>query len=138
MASLQKDLTLLRNPANIKKAQLASSPYVLRKIFAADPAIQRLIAAGEKVIPLISEEIYKGERPDEFTLAAFAFIVDNVKAEAAPEIFGPLFREAMKRPGPFFIHFAAHAIRSGLHLPVKSLEIFYSPAELKETQSMLR
>jgi hypothetical protein len=132
-----KDLITLRDPASIKKAQLASSPYVLRKIFAADPTIQRLITAGEKIVPLILEEIRKGERLDEITLAAFAFIVENVKAEAAPQVLGTLFRKSVTKPGPFFVHFAAHAIRSGLRLPIKPLELVYSPAELTETLNML-
>ncbi len=138
MDRLLKDVTTLRDPASIKKAQLASSPYVLRKIFAADPTIQRLITAGEKIVPLILEEIRKAKRLDEITLAAFAFIVENVKAEAAPQVFGALFRKSVSKPGPFFVHFAAHAIRSGLRLPIKPLENVYSPAELIETQNMLR
>lgn len=138
MASLLKDLTKLRDPAAIKKAQLASSPYVLRKIFAADPTIRRLIAAGEKIVPLIIEEIRKAERLDEITLAAFVFIVENVNADAAAQVFGALFRKSVRKPGPFFVHFAAHAIRSGFRLPIKPLEIVYSPAELMETQNMLR
>ncbi len=138
MANPMKDITTLRDPSSIKKAQLASSPYVLRKIFAADPIIQRLITAGEKVVPLILEEIRKAERLDEITLAAFAFIVENVNARTAPEILGALFRKSMEKPGPFFVHFAAHAIRSGLQLPIKPLKIHYSRAELIETQHALR
>jgi hypothetical protein len=138
MANLQKDLTTLRDPASIKKAALASSPYVLRKIFAADPMIKRLVAAGEKVIPLIAEEIRKSERLDEITLAAFAFVVESVKVEVAPQVLGALFLKSVEKPSTFFVHFAAHAIRSGLRLPIKPLEVFYSHAELIETQNMLR
>jgi len=137
MANFQKDLTTLRDPASIKKADLASSPYVLRKIFASDPTIRRLIAAGEKIVPLILEETRKAERLDEITLAAFVFIVENVNVGAAPEIFGALFRKSVAKPGPFFVHFAAHAIRSGFRLSIKPLEIVYSHAELIETQKML-
>jgi len=32
MANYQKDLSTLHEPSNIKNAELASSPYVLRKI----------------------------------------------------------------------------------------------------------
>jgi hypothetical protein len=137
MANLLKDLTTLRNPANIKEAGFASSPYVLRKVFAADPIIKRLIAAGEKAIPLIAEEMRRSGRLDEITLAAFAFIVENVNAKTAPRILGPLFNKSVDKPGPFFVHFAAHAIRSGLRKPIKPLEIVYSHAELIETQNML-
>ncbi len=92
MDNLQGDLITLRDSANIRNAALASSPYVLRKIFAADPTIQRLIAAGEKVIPLIREETLKEDlHHDDTTLSALAFIVENVNSKAAPQIFGMLF-----------------------------------------------
>ena len=136
MANLQKDITALHDPGKIKDAGLASSPYVLRKVFAADPIIRRLITAGEEVMPLISKEMRKSGRLHEITLAAFAFVVENVNAEAAPQILGVLFRKPMEKPGPFFVHFAAHAIRSGLRLPIKPLEITYSHAELTETKNM--
>lgn len=138
MPNLQKDLTILHDPASIKKAALASSPYVLRKIIAADPIVKRLIAAREKIIPLITEEIRKSGRLDEITLSAFAFIVESVKVEDAPRILGGIFRKSLEKPSPFFVHFAAHAIRSGLRLPIKPLEIVYSEAELIETQNMIR
>jgi len=138
MANLMKDIATLRDPSSIKKAQLASSPYVLRKIFAADPIIRRLIAAREKVVPLIVEETRRAGDLDEITLSAFAFIVESVAVEAAPGIFKALFRKAVENPGPFFVYFAAHAIRTGLHLPIKPLSMVYSRAELSETQSMLR
>ena len=138
MANLQKDVATLRDPSSIKKAGLASSPYVLRKILAADPLIRRLIAAGEKVVPLIAEETRKRGKLDEVTLSAFVFIVESAKVEAVPEIFGALFRKAVANPGPFFVHFAAHAMRSHFHLPIKPLRIVYSRAELTETQTMLR
>lgn len=138
MADFKKDLAILRDPAMIKKVGLASSPYVLRKIFAADPTIRRLIAGGETVIPLIAEEMRKPEQMEEISLAALAFVVESVKVEAAPQVLGPLFRESVKKPGLFFVHFAAHAIRSSLRLPIKPLEIIYTQAELIETRNMLR
>lgn len=138
MASLNKDLAVIRDPANIEEASFASSPYVLRKIFINDPTIKRLIAAGEIIIPLITEEIRKPGGIDEITLAAFAFIVENVNDKAAPKVLGTLFKDSVDNPGPFFLYFAAHAIRSGLNLPIKPLEIDYSWAELIETKDMLR
>ena len=137
MANLKKDIAALKNPLIIKRAFVASSPYVLRKSFAADPVIQRLIRAGEKVIPLITEETRKAEGLNEITLAAFAFIIENVRTEASPQVFGTLFREAVEKPGPFFVHFAAHAMRSGFRMPVKPFEMVYSQAELIETQNKL-
>ena len=138
MADLKKDITTLKNPSNIKKAALASSPYVLRKVFAADPIIQRLIKAGDKSIPLITEETRSAKNLNEITLSAYAYIVENIKAEAAPQVFKALFQKAVEKPGPFFVHFAAHAIRSGLRMTVKPLEVVYSQAELIETQYKLR
>jgi len=137
MNDMREDISTILDPAKIKNAHLASSPYVLRKAFKADPTIRRLIENGEKVISLIAEETKKGERLNEITLSAFAFIVESVKPEVAAEIFGDLFREFVKKPGPYFVHFAAHAIRSGLKLPVKTLEIVYSREELIETQNKL-
>lgn len=138
MADLKKDLTTLKDPSNIKNAFRASSPYALREFFKADPTIRRLITAGEKAVPLIVEETRKRGSLYEITLSAFAFIVENVKAEAAPQIFGALFQKSVEKLGPFFVHFAAHAIRSGLRLPINTLEMIYSRAELIETQDMLR
>jgi hypothetical protein len=67
------------------------------------------------------------------------FIVENVNAEAAPLIFGDLFRMSVEKPtNPFFVYFATHAIRSGLRLPIKPLEIVYTTAELIETRDKLR
>jgi hypothetical protein len=137
MADLQKDIATIQDPSGIKNALLASSPYVLRKAFAADPTISRLIAAGEKVIPIIEREILGQEHLNEITLSAFAFIIENVKAELAPQILGAQFRTSMENPGPFFIHFAAHAMRSGLRMPIKPLEMVYSRAELIEIQNKL-
>jgi len=138
MADLQKDLIALRNPSVIKKAGLASSPYVLRKIFAADPIIRRLIAAKDKVVPLIAKETGKAGDLDEITLSARAFCIESVKVEDASKILGAPFRKAIEKPGPFFVHFAAHAIRSGLRMPVSPLKMVYSRAELIETLNMLR
>jgi hypothetical protein len=138
MADFRNDLKTLRDPMSIKQAGLASSPYVLRKIFADDPIIRRLIVAGEQVLPLIAEDISREEPLDDITLSALAFVIENVNADAAPRILGATFRKALENPGPFFVHFAAHAIRSGLRLPIKPLEITYSRSELIETQNMLR
>lgn len=137
MSEYLNDIRILHEPSGIKNVQLASSPYVLRKIFAEDPVIRKLIEGGEKVVPLIMEETRKGAPAAEITLAAYAFIIENIKPEAAPEILGPIFKKTMKDPGPYFVHFAAHAIRSGRRMPVKPLEMVYSRAELIETQEAL-
>ena len=138
MANLRQSISSLKDPSNIKNALLASSPYVLRKVFASDPTILRIIAAGDKVIPLIVEETREAEALDEITLSAFTFIVANVKAEAVPQIFGETFLKSMDNPGPFFVNFAAHAIRSGFRMPTKPSNMVYSRAELNEVRNMLR
>jgi hypothetical protein len=138
MADLRKEVTALRDPFNIKNAGLASSPYVLRKAFAADPGIRELLAAKDQVIPLIAEEMRAPEQLDDITLAALAFIVENVKPEVAPQLFGAHFRKSLGNPGPFFVYFAAHAIRLGLRQRVKGAKMDYSRAELLETRDLLR
>ena len=51
MPKYMKDVQRLRNPENIREALYASSPYVLRKAFVADPTVQKLIRAGLNDIP---------------------------------------------------------------------------------------
>jgi hypothetical protein len=136
VADLRADLDRLRDPANIKGAGLASSPYVLRKSFAADLTIHRLIAAGQRVLPLVKERLASSSN-GEITLAALAYIVGNVDPKAAAEILGPRFRASVKSPGPFFVHFAAHEIRRGMDLPVDPLKMVYSRGELVETSERL-
>ena len=74
----------------------------------------------------------------EVSLAAFAFIVENIDPTVAPEILGAEFRKQVKKPGPFFVHFAAHALRTGYRMPLKPLELVYSGPELAETAAQLR
>jgi hypothetical protein len=130
-------LLSLRDPVKIEKVQQASSPYVLRKIIAADPTVLRLISAGRKVLPLVEEEIAISEKLEDTTLAILAFIVESVDAESAPRILGNAFRSKLEDPGPFFVHFAAHAIRSGYRLPLKPAEMVYSTLELIETEKLV-
>lgn len=137
MPDLRKDILKLRDSELAKKAQLASSPYVLRKIIAEDPAVRRLISAGESVVPIIADIMKSRDDLDEITLAAFAYIVEQVDAEATPKILGPRFRLSVKKPGPFFVHFAAHAIRAAKHLPLHEPHVAYSHDELVETRRTL-
>jgi hypothetical protein len=137
MPDIAKDIVALGDPTNIKNAQLASSPYVLRKVFADDPRIKRLVIAGEKVVPIIATHLGRANSLDDISLSAYAFIVESVNADAAPKIFGNLLRKAMKEASPFFVHFAAQAIRSGLRLPVKPMQNVYSTAEMIETLNMI-
>ncbi len=137
MADVRKDIATVSDPLKIKKALLASSPYVLRKIFASDPTVMRLVSAREQALSFISEKMKEDTKLSEISLAAFAFIVENVDARSAPRIFGKRFRKAVENPGPFFVHFAAHAIRIGMKRPVKPLEMVYSRAELLETLELI-
>jgi hypothetical protein len=139
MADVRKQvLGLRRAVAFIPRARLASSPYVLRKVFAADPAILGVVAAGEAALPFIEAALKDAKALDEISLAALAFVVERVRPEAAAALLGPLFRKAVDRPGPFFVHFAAHALRRGLGMSLKAPEPVYSQAELAETRAMLR
>src|SRR5574340_1264661 len=137
MADVRKDVETVSDPLKIKKALLASSPYVLRKVFAGDPTIMRLVSAREQALSFIAEKMKDDAKLSEITLAAFAYIVENVDAPSAPRIFAKRFRKAVENPGPLFVHFAAHAIRTGLKRPVKPLEMVYSRAELLETVELL-
>ena len=138
MARLKEELRRLRDPANINNAGLASSPYVLRKVFAADPRIRRIIGFGEKTLPLVSQELRGKGKLSEISLAAFAFIIENIDSNAAADILGPEFRKKLEKPGPFFVHFAAHALRTGYRMPLKPMEMVYTTPELAETLARLR
>jgi hypothetical protein len=138
MPDLEKQLKALRDPINIKNANLASSAYVLRKAFAADPQIRELIAAKDRVVPFVGEEMRASEPLDDITLAALAYIIESVKPDAAPEILGAQFKKSVEDPGPFFVYFAAHAIRSGLKRSIKGIQMDYSRVELLETRDLLQ
>lgn len=137
MPDIKQDVIRLRDPATIEKARLASSPYVLRKIIAEDPLVKRLIRAGEKVVPLITEELQKRDTLDDIALAAYTYVLEQVKAKKLDALLGPRFQLSIKKPGPFFVHFAAHAIRAAKHMPVKTPGLTYTREELAETQRML-
>ena len=100
MAGLKEELRKLRDPANIKYAGLASSPYVLRKVFAADRRIRRIIEHGAKALPEVEQVLRERGKLSETSLAAFAFIVENIDPNAAPSILGPVFRKKLEKPGP--------------------------------------
>jgi hypothetical protein len=69
MINIENDVTIIKDPSGIKNAQLASSPYVLRKVFATDPSIRRLIESREKIIPIIEKEIGKRENLIDYTIS---------------------------------------------------------------------
>jgi hypothetical protein len=137
MADLKKDIIALQTPSNIQKSGLASSPYVLRKVFTMDPTIQRTIRAGEKAVPLIAEELKKWKKLDDITLAAYAYIIENVRPLASPEMFGAMLK-TLEQKGGFFVHFATHAIRSGLGMQIQPLKMSFTQAEIIETKNKLR
>jgi hypothetical protein len=128
-----EDIERIKNPEHIREAVYASSPYVLMRAFENDLTVQRLINAGQEVVPLIAKELENtGLELPEITLACFAYILQRVDLESAVRILKPSFAQATEKPGPFFVHFAAHAIRQDRELPIKPLEMVYSEAELFE------
>jgi|GEM_PF-1997665 hypothetical protein len=134
MTDYRKEIESIKNPENIQEAIYASGPNALMKAFKRDPTVGRLIEGGRKVVPLIAEEIEKnGLKLDEITLSCFAFILQKVDLDSATKILKPLFIQAMKEPNPFFVNFAAHALRQGLRLPVKPSDPLYTRGELLET-----
>lgn len=134
MADYRRDITRLKKPENIKEAMYASGPYTLLKAFEMDPTVNRLVRGGREVVPLIEQELKKGGMQlHEITRACYAYILQRVDLRAAVKILKPLYVRAMKNPDPFFLHFAAHALRQGLRVPVEPSDPFHSRAELLDT-----
>ncbi|MBI4888975.1 MAG: hypothetical protein HY821_00030 [Acidobacteria bacterium] len=139
MPDYTQDLIRLKNPANIKEAECASSPYVLLKTFAADAVIKRMIRAGKQVVPLIRQILAdEAEQLPEISLSAYAYILEHVDQAEAARLLKPVFEARLRKPGPFFVHVAAHALRGPLGLPTRPLEVVYNKAELAETLRKLR
>ncbi len=133
MPGYLKDIERLKNPENIHEAIYASSPYVLMKAFEQDPTVKRVIKAGSKIVPVILEEIEKnGLNLHEITLSCFAYILQKVDIESAVQCLEKPFSLAIEKPGPFFVHMAAHTLRQGFKLTIKPLEVVYSRTELLE------
>jgi hypothetical protein len=134
MPTYLKDVQALRKPDNIRDAVFASSPYVLRKAFVADPAVRRLVRAGPEVVADIAKELGPGalELPD-ITLACLAHILSEVEPDRGTKLLAPLLRRALEKPGgPFFPHFATHLLRQQARLPVRPLEMVYRREEMAE------
>lgn len=133
MPTLPEDLTAIKTPDNIHEARFASSPYVLRKAFERDPAVQRLIHAGRAAAPLVIQELKAAAQLDEITRACLVYILEQVDGAAVPPVVAPLLRADLARPGPFFAPFATHALRNAARLPNPgSVKLEYSPAEVRE------
>ncbi len=134
MSDFQEDIVRLKDPKNIKEALFASGPSVLMRAFERDPTVMRLVKGGAKVVPLIVAEIKEnGLKLHTITLSCFAYILQKVDPAAASAVLKDLFVQAMKRPDPFFIYFAVHALRQDLKLPFKPRDPEYSYGELQET-----
>jgi hypothetical protein len=134
MSDIEKDIEIIKDPRNIQEALFASGPHVLMKAFEKDPIVIRLIRAGLKVVPRISAEIKEnGLRLDTITLSCFAYILQKVDIQTAAAVIKPLFIQAMKKPDPFFIYFAAHTLRQNFKLPFKVNDPEYTFGELQET-----
>lgn len=134
MISYSKEIERIKNPKNIHEAVYASSPHSLKKIFEKDLIVSRLIDGGKDVVPLIAKELEnKGLKLPEITLACFAYILLKVDPDSAAKILQPLFAKAIEKPGPFFINFAAHALRLVVKLPTKLLGTAHTKNELLET-----
>jgi hypothetical protein len=133
MPSLPEDLAAIKDPSKIQEARFASSPYVLRKAFERDPAVQRLIRAGRAAVPLVVQELRSAGHLDEITRACLVHILEHVDPSAVAQVVAPLLRADMTRPGPFFAPFATHALRTALKLPnAGGPKLEYAPAEMHE------
>lgn len=134
MNDFQKYIETIKNPKNIREALFASGPQVLMKAFQKDPTVTKLIRGGLKVVPLISAEIKeRGLKLDPITLACFAYILEKIDLKTATIVIAPLFIQAMKKPDPFFIYFAAHILRQNLKQRFKVNDPEYTFGELQET-----
>lgn len=133
MPSLSEDLARIKNPDNIHEAHFASSPYVLRKAFERDEAVQRLIHAGRAAAPLVIQELRAAGQIAEISRACLVYILEQVDGAAVPQAVAPLLRADLARPGPFFASFATHALRNATRLPnAGAAKLEYSPAEIRE------
>lgn len=133
MPSLLEDLAAIKNPDNIHEARYASCPYVLRKAFERDPAVQRLIHAGRAAAPLVIQELKSPGPLDEISRACLVYVLDEVDRTSVPQIVAPLLRADLARPGPFFPAFATHALRNAARLPnAGAAKLEYSLAEAHE------
>ncbi|MFC1855908.1 hypothetical protein ACFL2A_05145 [Thermodesulfobacteriota bacterium] len=129
----------IRNPENIHEAMYASGPYTLMKAFQNDTTVKQLIKGGENTASLIAKELEKGGMElNEISRSCYAFILQNIDLGAAAKILKPMFIKAMKAPDPFFVHFAAHALRQHLKLPSKPSDPLHTRGELLETLERLQ
>ena len=134
MTSYSKDIERIKDPENIHEAVYASSPYGLMTTFENDLTVRRLINAGHEVVPLIEKELKENWiNLHEITLACFAYILQKVDLESAAKILSPVFVQAIKQPGPFFVNFAAYPLRKVFKLPTKPLGDTNTQTELLET-----
>ena len=116
-ASIKKDIAWIKNPNNIVDATYASSAYVLRLAMDRDPTVQRLLKSGKKTHEAIENELKKNSgKLDEMTLACFAYLIENAEQKRVIRCLKGLYKQAVKDPGPFFVQFAAHALRKAIHL----------------------
>jgi hypothetical protein len=133
MPKYQKEVQKLRNPENIKEAVYASSPYVLRKAFLADPTVQKLVQAGPAAVADIKQEFAAGaDKLSDITLACLAHILSQVAPAEGAALLAPVLRKTMDKGGPFFKHFATHLLRQEVRLPVRPLEMVYRREEMQE------
>lgn len=139
MPDYHKAVIKLQDPNEVIKFRIASSPYILRELFSQDPTILKLIRGGVQVVKLIDVEIKeKAEKLDEVTIAAYSYILENIDSVATSDILKPLYRQAAKKPGPYFVHFATHFYRRIRNLSVNDTDPTYSRNEIEETLKLLK
>lgn len=133
MPKYVKDVQRLRKPENIKGAVYASSSYVLRKAFAADPTVQKLVRAGPNAFDDVKHEFAtRADKLPDITLACLAYILTQIAPSEGAALVAPLLRRQVEKGGPFFKHFATHLLRQQARLPLRSLEMVYRPEEMQE------
>lgn len=133
MPSYLKEVQRLKNPENINEAVFASSPYVLRKAFLADPTVQKLVRSGPAVLADIKQEMSaEASQLSDITLACFAHILSQVAPVEGAAFLAPELKKVADKSGPFFATFGTHLLRHAAQLPVRPIEMNYRREELKE------
>ncbi len=139
MPKYLKDVQRLRNPENINEAVYASSAYVLRKAFLADPTVQKLVRAGADAVEDVKQEFAAGaDKLPDITLACLAYILTQIAPSEGAALVAPVLRKTLDKGGPFFKQFAAHLLRQQARLPLRPSNMAYPREEIQEVLSRRR
>jgi hypothetical protein len=132
-------LEALKEPRHIKDALYASSPYVLRKAFDADPGIRELLRAGPGLATAVAEKLEAEPALDEISMCAYFYLLEHTASrDAIARVLDTRTRARLRKPSPFLSQFSTRAIlrahRTGLRAPIES----YTLAEVVDAVDRVR